>query len=141
MGNNQPIRNMKRLLLFAILFIFSSCTTYEYVYFLSPTELYRKPVDSSESYFVIPADTPLYMSKDATVYRKIKYKKYKGFVYSPNYRYVDYKFKNDTIPANRSINSDSYEPSSGGTVHVKGYYRKDGTYVRPHTRKAPKKRS
>lgn len=23
------------------------------------------------------------------------------------------------------------------TVHVKGYYRKDGTYVRPHTRKAP----
>lgn len=27
--------------------------------------------------------------------------------------------------------------SSGGPVHVKGYYRKDGTYVRPHTRSAP----
>jgi SLA1 homology domain 1, SHD1 len=26
---------------------------------------------------------------------------------------------------------------SGGTVHVNGYYRKDGTYVRPHTRRAP----
>lgn len=24
-----------------------------------------------------------------------------------------------------------------GTIHVKGYYRKDGTYVRPHTRKRP----
>lgn len=24
--------------------------------------------------------------------------------------------------------------SSGGSVHVRGYYRKDGTYVRPHTR-------
>lgn len=30
--------------------------------------------------------------------------------------------------------------SSGGTVHVKGYYRKDGTYVRPHTRRAPRRR-
>lgn len=29
--------------------------------------------------------------------------------------------------------------SSGGTVHVKGYTRKDGTYVRPHTRRAPRK--
>jgi len=28
--------------------------------------------------------------------------------------------------------------SSGGTVQVKGYYRKDGTYVRPHTRRKPR---
>lgn len=27
--------------------------------------------------------------------------------------------------------------SSGGTVSVRGYTRKDGTYVRPHTRSAP----
>lgn len=27
--------------------------------------------------------------------------------------------------------------SSGGAVHVKGYTRKDGTYVAPHTRSAP----
>jgi hypothetical protein len=26
---------------------------------------------------------------------------------------------------------------SGGSVHVSGYYRKDGTYVHPHTRAAP----
>ena len=32
----------------------------------------------------------------------------------------------------RSASSSS---SSGGDVKVKGYYRKDGTYVRPHTRK------
>jgi hypothetical protein len=25
----------------------------------------------------------------------------------------------------------------GKTVHVRGYYRKDGTYVRPHTRSSP----
>jgi hypothetical protein len=27
--------------------------------------------------------------------------------------------------------------TSGCTVHVRGYTRKDGTYVRPHTRSAP----
>lgn len=30
--------------------------------------------------------------------------------------------------------------SSGGSVRVKGYYRKDGTYVRPHSRKAPRRK-
>jgi hypothetical protein len=29
--------------------------------------------------------------------------------------------------------------SGGGTVHVRGYYRKDGTYVRPHTRRSPRR--
>jgi micrococcal nuclease len=29
--------------------------------------------------------------------------------------------------------------SGSGTVQVKGYYRKDGTYVKPHTRSKPKK--
>jgi len=27
--------------------------------------------------------------------------------------------------------------SGGGSVHVSGYYRKDGTYVHPHYRAAP----
>ncbi len=34
-----------------------------------------------------------------------------------------------------SSGSGSYTPSSGGSIHVRGYYRKDGTYVRPHTRR------
>lgn len=34
----------------------------------------------------------------------------------------------------------SYSGSTGGTVHVRGYYRKNGTYVRPHTRSAPRRR-
>jgi hypothetical protein len=33
--------------------------------------------------------------------------------------------------------SSSGPSSSDGTVYVKGYTRKDGTYVRPHTRSAP----
>jgi hypothetical protein len=33
--------------------------------------------------------------------------------------------------------SSSYSSGSGGTAHVSGYTRKDGTYVRPYTRHAP----
>lgn len=28
-------------------------------------------------------------------------------------------------------------PPSYGPVHVRGYFRRDGTYVRPHTRRSP----
>lgn len=31
------------------------------------------------------------------------------------------------------------DPGAGGTVHVRGYTRKDGTYVAPHTRHAPRR--
>ncbi|MGO3892425.1 MAG: hypothetical protein ACTJHW_15750 [Paenalcaligenes sp.] len=40
----------------------------------------------------------------------------------------------------RAYSPSSYAPSSGGSVRVKGYYRKNGTYVRPHTRRAPRRR-
>ncbi|HEX5735707.1 MAG TPA: hypothetical protein VF131_22965 [Blastocatellia bacterium] len=49
------------------------------------------------------------------------------------------------VSANESESDTSTETPSSSTprttpgtdVHVKGYYRKDGTYVRPHTRSAP----
>lgn len=34
----------------------------------------------------------------------------------------------------------SYSGTGGGSVYVRGYYRKDGTYVRPHTRSRPTRR-
>jgi hypothetical protein len=39
--------------------------------------------------------------------------------------------------ASRSGSSSSHSHSSGGTTHVRGYVRKDGTYVRPHERRNP----
>ena len=49
--------------------------------------------------------------------------------------------------ASRSPGMTSRKPSvkkkpspSGGKVHVRGYTRRDGTYVAPHTRRAPRKR-
>jgi hypothetical protein len=39
----------------------------------------------------------------------------------------------------KSAKRDSnYSTGTGGSVNVKGYYRKDGSYVKPHTRSAPK---
>lgn len=51
-----------------------------------------------------------------------------------------------TGAASHSPGTTSHKPSSkkstvkpsGGKVHVKGYRRKDGTYVAPHDRAAPK---
>ena len=39
-----------------------------------------------------------------------------------------------------SESSASPSGSSGGTVHVPGYYRKNGTYVQPYTRGSPRRR-
>ena len=45
----------------------------------------------------------------------------------------------NNIPQSLASDSDSssYSDSSGKTVSVSGYYRKDGTYVKPYTRSAP----
>ncbi len=51
-----------------------------------------------------------------------------------NKTYVDRSLCGESSSAITSTPS-----SSGGTVNVRGYYRKDGTYVRPHTRSRPRK--
>jgi hypothetical protein len=40
------------------------------------------------------------------------------------------------VASNTDKNSDE-EAHRTGSVHVHGYYRKDGTYVHPHTGRAP----
>lgn len=44
-----------------------------------------------------------------------------------------------TYPSYSEYSSSTYS-SGEKTVHVRGYYRKDGTYVRPHMRSAPRRR-
>jgi hypothetical protein len=61
--------------------------------------------------------------------------------------YVDKSFCNSIQPEpvisltpTPTYNYGTTSPSSSsGNVHVKGYYRKDGTYVKPHTRSKPRK--
>ncbi|HFI4796494.1 MULTISPECIES: hypothetical protein [Elizabethkingia] len=47
---------------------------------------------------------------------------------------------NNDVYYNSSYPSSGYSSGySSGTVHVKGYYRKNGTYVQPYTRRAPRR--
>lgn len=51
-----------------------------------------------------------------------------------NKTYVD-----RSVCGSSTVVSDPAPASSSGTVNVRGYYRKDGTYVRPHTRSSPRR--
>jgi len=46
---------------------------------------------------------------------------------------------NEVNKISPSYSSSSTSSGSSGSVNVRGYYRKDGTYVRPHTRKSRSK--
>ena len=46
----------------------------------------------------------------------------------------------DTTPEPSTEPSYTSKPTPGTEVHVRGYTRKDGTYVQPHTRSAPRRR-
>jgi hypothetical protein len=51
------------------------------------------------------------------------------------FHYLSDRLEKAELPENTSSTGSS-APSS--VIHVKGYYRKDGTYVKPHTRRRPK---
>ncbi len=44
----------------------------------------------------------------------------------------------DTVIPTTSVSGGYSTGSSGGPVYVRGYTRRDGTYVRPHTRSRPR---
>lgn len=66
---------------------------------------------------------------------------YTFFYYPPKATDTTYK-SSDTSRHIGDRSTPFTTPSAGGykPVSVKGYYRKDGTYVRPHTRSAPRRR-
>lgn len=141
---------MKKLLilLFSIL-IFGSCTTN---YFLcetaGPVKLYTSP-DTHSTYIEIPVGKSLISTGKYKKYRKAKYGNKRGYVYKTKFlsekkirSLSDWEFDSETSTYkysrfNYTLNKSK---STGGTVQVKGYYRKDGTYVRPHTRRAPSRK-
>lgn len=128
-------------------FIFSSCATnYYYVNIDEDTPIYEN-TNGTESIIVIPKGYGAYISSSTKKYKKAKWKNYKGWVINPVYSY-DQNSKNYTrynSSASNNNSSSSYNSSTnkstpGKTVHVKSYTRKDGTYVRAHTRSSPKRR-
>lgn len=70
------------------------------------------------------------------------YTKKDGTTVSPHIRCktytaaIAYRATGSTVtPTSTVISPAPSATSSGGSVSVKGYYKKDGTYVRPHTRR------
>jgi len=58
------------------------------------------------------------------------------------WQHMNYVQKTESSYTSKTSSSkSSSSSSSGGTVYVKGYNRKDGTYVSPHTRSAPKRKN
>ncbi len=146
---------MKLILFFLASFIISSCSTNYYVCNVdSPVAFYETP-DTSKVKFYIPQGKQLLLKSGRKKFNSAKFGNNEGYILSRNFA-VSTKFSSKQIRYLK-FQSDStyyytYNPysssstvegskSSDGTVQVKGYYRKDGTYVKPHTRKAPRKRS
>ncbi|WP_353166774.1 hypothetical protein [Empedobacter brevis] len=99
---------------------------------------------------VIPSETTVYLTNQnkknlIVTYKNRKWKTQKkyfsSFVSKNNYQDVKkYNYSNSNSSNYNSYKSSSSQSSSSGTVNVKGYYRKNGTYVKPHTRSAPSRR-
>lgn len=131
----------KNLFLLIITLLFTSCTTNYYTVLLNDDTTIYKNGDSLNFITSVPKNTQVYISNKSNRknFKKIKWGNYYGWAYNPNYTiYSSY------TPVSQSSYRPTYTPSSskssGGSVSVKGYYRKDGTYVKPHTRSAPKRR-
>ena len=137
--------------------ILSSCTTnYYLVSSGEETPVYSQP-DVNNSTAIIPANrTFIYWGKGKRA--KTKYGRIYGYSsYLTSWRKLAklnkkqltaLTFKDDAGYSYNQVSNSTYggrtssktsSNSSGGTVQVKGYTRKDGTYVRPHTRSAPRR--
>lgn len=135
----KRILNLFVLLIIGIIVI--SCTTNYYTVLLSEDVKMFSSHDSTNVIIVIPKDTPVYLSSkpNKNNYKKIKWKSYSGWAFNPVYTAYS-NYESTTTSSGSSTYNYSRSSSSGGSVHVKGYYRKNGTYVTPHTRSSPSRR-
>lgn len=63
-----------------------------------------------------------------------------GNAVAPSVFRSSFAFSGVAHTSNGSSAGTSPGGSPGGVVHVRGYYRKNGTYVRPHTRSSPRRK-
>jgi len=147
-------KHIYKLLLFIGLIFSTSCTKVYYVgESTTPINIYATADTTTASIYTIPSKTYVLIKKRARTYPALVYESYEGFAYKP--LFINIRKFNSSRDGNlygystiKPTTPSSYSPSragsktrsSGGTVQVKGYTRKDGTYVAPHTRKAPTRR-
>jgi hypothetical protein len=125
-------------LLLMLAYLTTSCVNYYNVTVNADTVLYSSGNDESSVVYSVPSGSSVYIKgKKSKKYRKIKYGNYAGWAYYPNYTATShYSSRYSSSSSSRTRSSSNYS-NPGKTVNVKGYYRKNGTYVRPHTRSSP----
>jgi hypothetical protein len=138
------IKNTQLVFLFCI--AISSCTNIYYVgQTTEPLKVYYERDTTSLLTYTIPIGSKVLTKKKLKKYHHIIFKDHKGYVFRPIYTgYHKYKVSVDGelygYSSVKTKSSSSSYSGSSGTVNVKGYYRKNGTYVSPHTRSAPSRR-
>lgn len=124
------------LLLFGILMLSSCLPRYYLCETTSDIPLYDIASRFGDTLVTIPKGTKVMVQgKSSSLHRKVKYEDIVGWGYKLSFKSEEpYKYKGFL-----TITKKTNYSSGGGNVNVKGYYRKDGTYVKPHTRSSPKK--
>ncbi|KRD08346.1 hypothetical protein ASE21_16860 [Flavobacterium sp. Root901] len=130
---------MKKLLLITLLTLLNSCSSNYYFVNIDEDANIYSTKDAKEVIAVIPKGYGAYIHTSTKNYRKVKWQNYKGWVINPVYSNADFS-TNNYNSSNRNYSEKTTITSSGGSIHVKGYTRKDGRYVQPHTRSAPRRR-
>lgn len=135
------------LTIFATSLLSCSSNIYYVGELTQPTNLYSSIDTTSSVSYNIPNGTIVLTQKKAKNYHYVIVENHKGYVYNPKYKnYHKYNSKVDGLmygystdkSTSKTLNINSKSNSgSGKSVNVKGYYRKNGTYVRPHTRSSP----
>lgn len=134
---------MKKIFIFSLCILLTSCaSSYYFVNLEEDTPIYERANDTHSALVVIPKGYSAYVATGTKKYRKVKWKNYKGWAVNPVYNIVSKSstYNSSSNTSNRGRKYSSSGNSSGKTVSVKGYTRKDGTYVRPHTRSAPRRK-
>ncbi|WP_428232038.1 hypothetical protein [Flavobacterium sp.] len=132
---------MKRFLFILLLLILNSCSTnYYFVNIDEDTTIFNSK-NGKESVTTIPKGFGAYINRSDKKERKVKWRNFKGWVINPKYSNAIFSsHSNSNNSSKDSYTKSSTKTSSGGTVQVKGYTRKNGTYVAPHARSAPRRR-
>ncbi|MCS3868608.1 hypothetical protein J3D55_001524 [Chryseobacterium ginsenosidimutans] len=131
----------KLIYLLIICIIIVSCSSNGYTVLLTEDAKIYASSDSSNLVTTIPKNTQVFVSSESNKknYKKIKWGNYSGWAYNPVYK-TDSNYTPVRTYSGTSSYRSSRSSSSGGTVHVKGYTRKNGTYVSSHTRSKSSRR-
>ncbi len=145
---------MKPIKIIVLLLVLSSCSSNYLCETITDVPMYSSKSDQTTEEQIIPKGAKVYTRGKSATLRKAKYGNDVGWIMASGLKNevlfphkVKYtrkttngKSSKEDSTISKYSNSGSATESTGnngGSVHVKGYYRKNGTYVRPHTRSSP----